>query len=171
MPEPRILVLGIGNILLRDEGVGVHAVNRFSELFNVLETVELIDGGTMGLDLMPYFEGKTHVIVVDAMQGNGEPPGTILRFSGSGVMTVLGDRISPHQIGLSDLLACTAVGSRLPEHIVLLGIVPLSLETGLQMTPTVQGKLDEIVGLIYDELILLGPVPERRDKPLRRSNA
>ncbi len=159
MPGSRILVLGIGNILLRDEGVGVHAVNRFRELYSAPASVEIIDGGTMGLDLMPYFEGKTHVVVVDAVRGNGEPPGTISRFSGSGVLGFLGERISPHQIGLSDLLACTAVGSQLPEHIVLLGIVPESLETGLEMSLTVQGKLDEIVGLLYNELKAAGATP------------
>jgi len=160
MPELRVLVLGIGNILLRDEGVGVHVVNRFRDIYTVPDGVDIIDGGTMGLDLMPYFEGRTHVIVIDAVRGNGEQPGTILRFSATEVMGVLGERISPHQIGLSDLLACTAVGSQLPEHIVLLGIVPESLETGLEMTPTVQGKLDDMVGLLRNELETAGIVPE-----------
>jgi hydrogenase maturation protease len=160
MPEPRILVLGIGNILLSDEGVGVHVVNRFRDLFDVPDGVDCIDGGTMGLDLMPYFEGKTHAIVVDAVRGNGEQPGTILRFAGSTVMGLLGERISPHQIGLSDLLACTALDSHLPEHIVLLGIVPESLDTGLEMTPAVQGRLDDMVGLLRDELAAAGAVPQ-----------
>ena len=152
MPALRVLVLGIGNILLSDEGVGVHVINRFQETFTIPDGVEVIDGGTMGLDLVPYFEGKTHVIVVDAMCADGQAPGTIRRFSGSDVMTMLGERISPHQIGLSDLLACTAVGSQLPEHIVLLGIVPESLDTGLEMTATIQPKVDVLVGLLRDEL-------------------
>ena len=77
MAAPRVLVLGIGNILLSDEGVGVHVINRFQETFAIPDGVEVIDGGTMGLDLMPYFEGKSHVIVVDAMCADGEEPGTI----------------------------------------------------------------------------------------------
>jgi hydrogenase maturation protease len=165
MAAPRILVLGIGNILLRDEGVGVHVVNRFRDVFDVPDGVDCIDGGTMGLDLMPFFEGKTHAVVVDAVRGNGEQPGTILRFSDSGVLGVLGGRISPHQIGLSDLLACTALDSQLPEHIVLLGIVPESLETGLEMTPAVQGRLDEMVGLLRDELEAAGVVPQPKIQP------
>jgi hydrogenase maturation protease len=165
MSEPRILVLGIGNILLRDEGVGVHVVNRFRDVYTVPEGVALIDGGTMGLDLIPYFEDRTHVIVVDAVCANGQRPGTIHRFSGSDVMGLLGERISPHQIGLSDLLACIAVGSRLPEQLVLLGIVPESLETGLEMTATVQGNLDKMVGVLREELRAAGVIPVPKDSP------
>jgi hydrogenase maturation protease len=133
MSVPRVLVLGIGNILLSDEGVGVHVINRFQKKFTIPDNVEVIDGGTMGLDLVPYFEGKTHVVVVDAMCADGQAPGTIRRFSGSDVMAMLGERISPHQI-------------------VLLGIVPESLDTGLEMTATIQPKVDVLVGLLRDEL-------------------
>ena len=156
MPAPRILILGIGNILLSDEGAGVHVINRLQETFIVPGNVEIIDGGTMGLDLMPYFEGRTHVIVVDAICGAGEQPGTIRRFSGSEVMTMLGERISPHQIGLSDLLACTEVDSQLPENIVLLGIVPESLDTSLEMTPAIQARVDDLVALVRRELEAAG---------------
>ncbi len=160
MSTPRVLVLGIGNILLSDEGVGVHVINRFRETFLIPDGVDFIDGGTMGLDLMPYFEGRSHVFVVDAMCADGEKAGTIRRFSGSEVMTILGERISPHQIGLSDLLACTAVDSQLPENIVLLGIVPESLDTSLDMTPTIQAKVEDLVGLLLDELKAVGIVLE-----------
>ena len=156
MPLPRILVLGIGNILLSDEGVGVHVINRLQETFAIPDGIEIIDGGTMGLDLMPYFEGKTDVVVVDAICSDGEKPGTIRRFSGSDVMTMLGERISPHQIGLSDLLACTAVDTQLHENIVLLGIVPESLDTSLDLTPTIQAKVDDLVLLLRDELEATG---------------
>jgi len=161
MSIPRVLVLGIGNILLSDEGVGVHVVNRLQETFSIPDSVELIDGGTMGLDLMPYFEGRSHVFVVDAICSDGEKPGTIRRFSGNEVMTMLGERISPHQIGLSDLLACTAVDTQLPENIVLFGIVPESLATSLDLTPAIQDKVEELVALVRGELetagILLEP--------------
>jgi len=166
MAAPRVLVLGIGNILLSDEGVGVHVINRFQETFAVPDGVEVIDGGTMGLDLMPYFEEKSHVIVVDAICANGQAPGTIRRFSGSDVMAMLGERISPHQIGLSDLLACTEVDSRLPEHVVLLGIVPESLETGLEMTAAIQPKVDVLVGLLRDELEAAGVMPQPKTLPV-----
>jgi hydrogenase maturation protease len=156
MSTPRVLVLGIGNILLSDEGVGVHVINRFQETLVIPDEVQVIDGGTMGLDLSPYFEGKTDVVVVDAICADGEKPGTIRRFSDSEVMTMLGERISPHQIGLSDLLACTAVDTQLPENIVLLGIVPESLDTSLDLSPTIQAKVDDLVGLIRVELEAVG---------------
>jgi hydrogenase maturation protease len=156
MSTPHVLVLGIGNILLNDEGVGVHVINRFQETLVIPDEVQVIDGGTMGLDLSPYFEGKTDVVVVDAICADGEKPGTIRRFSGSEVMTMLGERISPHQIGLSDLLACTAVDTQLPENIVLLGIVPESLDTTLDLSPTIQAKVDDLVGLIRVELEAVG---------------
>jgi hydrogenase maturation protease len=156
MSTPHVLVLGIGNILLNDEGVGVHVINRFQETLVIPDEVQVIDGGTMGLDLSPYFEGKTDVVVVDAICADGKKPGTIRRFSGSEVMTMLGERISPHQIGLSDLLACTAVDTQLPENIVLLGIVPESLDTTLDLSPTIQAKVDDLVGLIRVELEAVG---------------
>jgi hydrogenase maturation protease len=156
MSTPRILVLGIGNILLSDEGVGVHVINRFQETLVIPDEVQVIDGGTMGLDLSPYFEGKTDVVVVDAICADGQKPGTIRRFSDSEVMTMLGERISPHQIGLSDLLACTAVDTQLPENIVLLGIVPESLDTSLDLSPAIQAKVDDLVGLIRVELEAVG---------------
>ena len=162
MSTPCVLVLGIGNILLSDEGVGVHVINRFQESFVIPDGVEVIDGGTMGLDLTSYFEGKTDVVVVDAICADGEKPGTIRRFSGSEVMGMLGDRISPHQIGLSDLLACTAVDSQLPENMVLLGIVPESLDTSLDMSSTIQAKVAELVRLIRDELLAIGIVLEAK---------
>jgi len=160
MSTPRVLVLGIGNILLSDEGVGVHVINRFQATLVIPDEVQVIDGGTMGLDLSPYFEGKTDVVVVDAICADGEKPGTIRRFSDSEVMTMLGERISPHQIGLSDLLACTAVDTQLPENIVLLGIVPESLDTSLDLSPTIQAKVDDLVGLIRVELEAVGIVLE-----------
>ena len=156
MSTPRVLVLGIGNILLSDEGVGVHVINRFQETLVIPDEVQVIDGGTMGLDLSPYFEGKTDVVVVDAICADGQKSGTIRRFSGSEVMTMLGERISPHQIGLSDLLACTAVDTQLPENIVLLGIVPESLDTSLDLSPAIQAKVDDLVGLIRVELEAVG---------------
>ena len=162
MPAPRVLVLGIGNILLSDEGVGVHVIKRFRETFVIPDSVEIIDGGTMGLDLMPYFEGRTHVVVVDAICSDGEQPGTVRRFSGSDVMAMLGERISPHQIGLSDLLACTAVDTQLPENIVLIGIVPESLDTTLDMTSTIQARVDDLVGMVREELEAAGIVLESK---------
>ena len=149
-------MLGIGNILLSDEGVGVHVINRFQETLVIPDEVQVIDGGTMGLDLSPYFEGKTDVVVVDAICADGEKPGTIRRFSDSEVMTMLGERISPHQIGLSDLLACTAVDTQLPENIVLLGIVPETIDTSLDLTPTIQAKVDDLVELLRGELEAVG---------------
>jgi len=160
MSTPRVLVLGIGNILLSDEGVGVHVINRFQDTLVIPDEVQVIDGGTMGLDLSPYFEDKTDVVVVDAICADGEEPGTIRRFSGNEVMTMLGERISPHQIGLSDLLACTAVDTQLPENIVLLGVVPESLDTSLDMSSTILAKVDDLVGLIRVELEAAGIVLE-----------
>ena len=87
MTAPRVLVLGIGNILLSDEGVGVHVINRLQETFTIPDGVEVIDGGTMGLDLVAYIEGKTHVFVVDAICADGQAPGTIRPLEGSSVPT------------------------------------------------------------------------------------
>jgi hydrogenase maturation protease len=80
-------------------------------------------------------------------------------------MHMLGERISPHQIGLSDLLACTEVDSQLPEHIVLLGIVPESLDTSLELTPAIQAKVDDLLRILCDELEAAGIPLESKHVP------
>ena len=107
------LVLGLGNILLGDEGVGVRVVERLLERYDFPEGVRVMDGGTLGLDLLPYVEDASRLLVVDAVQAR-KPPGTLVRMTGDEIPVFLdASKVSPHQEGLQDLLAVV-----LPEHCV-----------------------------------------------------
>lgn len=164
----KTLVLGIGNVLLQDEGVGVHALLELQRRFEIDDAVELLDGGTAGVELLRYLDGKEHVVVVDAIAA-GHPAGTVFRVEGEDVPRTFHQRISPHQIGLSDVLATALITDTAPAGIVMFGVEPQSLATGLALTPAVEASLDKLVGAIVDELRRVGHrVEERPDPPPRR---
>ena len=152
MSEPAdILVLGIGNVLLSDEGVGVRAVNELARRYCISKEVELLDGGTAGIELLRHIAGRRQLIIIDAMRA-GHPPGTVLRMEGSAVPAAFRTRISPHQLGLSDLLAAALLTGELPPKLVLFGVEPASLEPGLDLSPAVEANLDKLLTAMCAEL-------------------
>lgn len=148
-------VLGIGNILLRDEGVGVHAVERLQQRFRLPEYVQVVDGGTSGMELIDYLSGADLLVIVDAVR-TGQPPGALVRLSGEDLPAFFRTRISPHQLGLSELLAALRVLGEEPKQSVLIGVEPLCLDTGLEMSPEVADKMDALVGMVIGELAAAG---------------
>ena len=160
----KTLVLGIGNVLLRDEGVGIHALHELRRRFELGEGVEVLDGGTAGVELLRYLDGREHVIVVDAIAA-GHPPGTVFRVEGEDVPRSFHRRISPHQIGLSDVLATALISDALPGEMVLFGIEPETMTTGLALTPTVEASLGKLVDAVVEELRLIGHAVEERHEP------
>jgi hydrogenase maturation protease len=163
----KTLVLGIGNVLLQDEGVGIHALAELRRRFELDDDVELLDGGTAGVELLRYLDGRQHVIVIDAIAA-GHPPGAVFRVEGEDVPRTFHQRISPHQIGLSDVLATALITDVLPAEIVMFGIEPHTMKTGLALTPTVEASLDKLVGVIVDELRRLGHAIHERENPAPR---
>jgi hydrogenase maturation protease len=146
------LVLGLGNILLRDEGVGVRLVERLLERYLFPKGVEVLDGGTLGLDLLPYLQDAGRLLVVDAVQA-GNPPGTLVRLIGEEIPAFLdASRVSPHQDGLHDLLAVARLKGALPECVVFWGVQIESLGVGLELSPAVAGRLDVLVENVIAEL-------------------
>lgn len=153
-----VTILGIGNILLMDEGAGVRVIEKLLEEYHVPDGVDVIDGGTMGLELLPYVEDKEHVIIVDVVK-SGNPPGAIVRIEGNDVPVFLSSKISPHQLGLSDLLAVAQITGRMPRHVVLIGIEPERIDTGLDLSGTIQSKIDTLVTMVIEELKAAGIHP------------
>ncbi len=141
-----IAVLGLGYILLRDEGVGVHAVNALKERYVFSADVELIDGGTMGLDLLPFIEGKDKVLITDAADF-GEKPGTIKIIEGKGIPAFLNTKLSVHQIGLPDMLFAADIMGITPPDICLVGIQPGDTGTGLELSQEMNDKFRELVDI------------------------
>lgn len=147
----KVIVLGVGNLLLKDEGVGVQAVQRLSEEITHPE-VEFIDGGTSGLDLLPLFERCCYLLILDCVRG-GEKPGTIYKFDVSEIEEkTAGFKISAHDFDLVDtILMARALQKELPE-IIIYGVEPESIEWGLELTPTVAGILEKLVAKVKKDI-------------------
>lgn len=150
-----ILVLGIGNVLLMDEGVGVKAVEELGRRYTFPREVELLDGGTSGIELLTYIRNRDVLLLIDAMRC-GQPAGTVVKVEGDDVPAVFRTRISPHQLGLSDLLAAAMLTNELPGRTVLFGIEPDCLETGFALSPAVEAGFDKLLNAVVAELRGLG---------------
>jgi hydrogenase maturation protease len=147
----RISVLGLGNILLTDEGVGVHAINAIKERYTFSPEIEIIDGGTMGLDLLPIFQTQDKILIIDAVDFKKEP-GHVGTIEGNKIPSVLNTKLSVHHIGLSDLLFTAKLTRTTPLEVYLVGIQPKSLDVGLDMTDEIRVKLDSMIDLVIQKL-------------------
>lgn len=150
-----ILVLGIGNVLLMDEGTGVKVVEELDRRYVFPKGVDLLDGGTSGIELLSHIRNRDTVIIIDAMTW-GQPPGTVGRVEGEDVPAAFRTRISPHQLGLSDLLAAAMLTDEMPGHLVLFGVEPQSLDAGFSLSPAVEKNFDKLLTAVLDELRELG---------------
>ena len=156
-----ILVLGLGNILLSDEGVGVRIVEAFDAAHDVHEDVELLDGGTSGMELLDMVADRDCLIVADAVNADG-PAGRLIRLEGDDIKVLFETRFSPHQLGLSDMLAALCLIGKAPRRVVIIGVVPQNLSLGLELSPAAAGGRDAAVTMIVDELTRLGVTPTPR---------
>ena len=161
MTPMRVVVLGIGNMLLSDEGVGVHAVEALQKTFMLADDVEVVDGGTTGMELLPMLHGTDHLIVVDAVRV-GKPPATVIRLVDDEVPAFFKTKLSPHQVGLSDVLAALRFGGGGPGHVVLIGVQPVSLDLSMELSPAVAACLPEVLDLVVEELRAIGRPATRR---------
>lgn len=150
-----VVVLGIGNILLSDEGVGVRVIERLERDFVLPSTVNVIDGGTCGMEMLEQLENLDALIVVDCVR-HGQPPGTPVLLKGDDVPVFFKTKLSPHQVGLSDVLASLEFTGKAPRHTAIIGIQPASMELGMELTPTVAERLPELVVMAVTELRGLG---------------
>jgi len=159
-----ILILGAGNLLLSDDGAGVHIIRRLLETVDLPERVQVLDGGTLGLDLLHYLEGISYLLIVDAMQ-TGQPPGALRRLAGDEVPAYLSIKMSPHQIGLPDMLFAAKLRNLYPREVVVWGIQPDSTEVGLELTPAVAAQVELLVDKILEELARWGVEARRTPAP------
>jgi len=150
-PAVRTLILGVGNLLLSDEGVGLRVLERLAATYNLPEGVQTLDGGTLGLDLLYYLEGVENLLIIDAVE-MGKEPGTLLRLEGDEVPAFLSIKISPHQIGIPDMLFAAKLKDLYPRNVVLWGVQPGVLDIGLDLSPPIAARVDELVEKVIDEL-------------------
>lgn len=146
----KALVIGVGNVLMRDEGVGVRAVEHFQRAYLLPPGVACVDGGTAGIALLDYIKGFTHVIIVDAVT-SGAPPSTIHRFNGRELEGAPPLRTTAHQIGIKELIAIAGFEGITPR-IAVIGVVPEEVAPGIGLSPSVEAVLPQVAERIKDEL-------------------
>jgi hydrogenase maturation protease len=139
----RVAVVGVGNILLKDEGIGIHVVRALREVIGNRTDVELIDGGTSP-DALLGLEAVPRLILVDATRGGG-PPGSIYRFHPSDISVESQSITSLHQIGLLDSLKMMQLGGSQPDDIIIIGVEPKEIDWGMELSPELMQKLPQIV--------------------------
>jgi hydrogenase maturation protease len=147
---PKIVILGIGNLLLSDEGVGVHIANELLKM-NLPPDVSVVEGGTDGFRLLNIITETDRLIIIDALKGDA-PPGSIYRFDiGEVQNSPSGFKTSVHQIGILEVLDLSGLIGKTP-HTTVIGIKPKCLEMGMDLSPEIKAKIPRIIELILDEL-------------------
>lgn len=150
-----LLVLGLGNVLLEDDGVGAAAVALLTERYAAPEGALILDGGTLGLSLLPYLESADALILVDAIRADAQP-GSLVRVTGEDVVPAVATRLSPHQVGVADLLDGARWLDRYPGRVVLVGLVPESMELAVGLSANVWPALPALVERVVDEAAAWG---------------
>lgn len=170
MITPRIAVLGLGNLMRTDDAVGMLALQQLRADPRFPLSVPLIEGGTLGLDLLHPLEGITHLLVLDAVDA-GAQPGALLRYNGDEI-----DRLpvakSVHLLGFSDLIGAMRLVESTPEEIVVLGVQPEKIDWGTELTPTIATALltlvESAIGQVKrwsQEIAERPPLPQRGEIP------
>jgi len=154
-----ILVLGLGNILLRDEGVGVRVAQAMQSM-KLPDTVEVLDGATAGLDLLDILAERRKAIVIDAVDGE-LPAGTVVRLTPEDLIPGDGAAFSLHALGLVEVLRLSRRLGISPNEVVILGVKPARLEYGLELSGELNRLLPRIIELVLNEI----DEHEREDQP------
>lgn len=155
LPSPgetnRIAVIGLGNVLFSDEGVGVATAAELSKRFTFSPAIDIVDGGTMGLDLLPFFQDRDRIVIIDAVDF-GKEPGHAACLNQDEIRSVLNPKLSVHHVGLADLLLAAKLTRMQPLDLCLIGIQPGSLAVGLRMTRAIEQSVDKLVDIAVRKL-------------------
>lgn len=149
--NPNITILGIGNLLYSDEGIGGYCIPFLQEYFKDNENIQVENGSTDGLMLLPYVEDTNNLIIIDAING-GKEEGYIHRVVGDDIPKYFGVKMSIHQMGFSEVLAAAQFREKYPENIVLLGMQPYSLALNPDVTPEGKEKAKELIQLVIKQV-------------------
>jgi len=162
-PARRIVVLGVGNILWADEGFGVRCVEALGDGWDLPADVEVLDGGTLGLALVPLLLDATHVLLFDAVAHRGEP-GSLIVARDDEIPGIMGaGKMSIHQVGMNDILASLELLNHKPDQFTVVGIKPVELaDYGGSLTPRVQEQVPAALQLGIEELARWGVVATQR---------
>lgn len=158
MKSPHIMILGVGNILFRDEGFGIRVIEKVNRCYKFPENVSLVDGGVLGMNLLGVISEADHLIVIDAIRNKGKP-GELYRLEGDAIPARIRSKNSLHQIDLLEALTLCRALDKTPETVIL-GAEPEDIETlSDELTPLIQSKIEPIIVRLMAELERLGVVP------------
>ena len=151
MAQMRVLLMGVGNILLKDEGLGVRALKRLLADYRLPDEVQAIDGGTLGMDLLPYLQDATDALIIDAVD-TGRSAGSLTRLEGEEIDSALSTKTSIHQAGLQKVLAANQMKGGAPRRLVIWGMQPSTLGWGTDLSPEVTANMSALVEAVVSEL-------------------
>ncbi len=146
---PRIVVIGVGNLLQKDEGVGIHAIQALEKL-NLPPDVKLVDGGTSP-DIIAYTRANDKMIIIDCAKAGGQA-GAIYRFRPEDLMVGKGTLTSAHEMGVPENLNLMSLTGNKPKETVIIGIEPAEIDWGMELSAALQEKLPELVKVVLKEI-------------------
>ncbi|MCP4669800.1 MAG: HyaD/HybD family hydrogenase maturation endopeptidase [Desulfobacula sp.] len=150
MSKEKIAVIGIGNILMQDEGIGVHIIKEL-EKYSFNPHIALIDGGNMGMDLLPFFDEHDKMIIVDAVDFEKQP-GFIDTIENDDILTLFTTKMSLHHLGLKDVLSYAKLLDQTPKDLSLIGIQPKKVELDMKLSKTINSKIDTLTHMVLEKL-------------------
>lgn len=145
------VVIGLGNPLMGDDGLGIVVARQLLSRTDLPDGVQVVDGGTWGLNLLPVIEDAERVLLVDAID-MAEAPGTLIRLSRERLPRYLATKISPHQVDLRDVLALAELRGTLPEDTTAIGLQPQIVALGTALSPLIAGRMEELMSAVLDHL-------------------
>ena len=159
--QPHIMILGIGCVLLRDEGFGVKVIHEIDRRYEFPDNVELMDGGVLGVNLLGFISQADHLIVVDAIHNKGKP-GDLYRLSGDAVPERIRAKNSLHQVDFLEALTLCNALDKVPETVII-GVEPEDIDTcSIELTPAVRNQVDAVIDRVLAELDRLGATYQKK---------
>lgn len=147
----KVKIIGIGNTLYSDEGVGVHLLPYLQEALNQYDDIDIIEGATDGMKLLEPVEEADYLIIIDAINA-GKTAGELVIIRNEEIPRYYGVKMSVHQVGFQEVLFAADFQGRLPEEMVMFGIQPASLALGLEPSDTVKGKFPELIKNVVEQV-------------------
>lgn len=158
-----ITVLGIGNIVLRDEGFGVRAAEYLRENYFFPDQVRILDGGTLGMELLRFVTGTRRLLILDAIRGD-KAPGTVYRLEKEDVAAHFQSKLSAHEVGIQDILTLLALTGKPVPEVVVLGAEPVDLSVGLDLSAELSPLVPDLAARALSELKSWGIEAEPKSK-------
>ena len=152
MTNPKNLIIGIGNTLMSDDGLGAYVIDLLSKQYSIPDHIMLVDGGTQGVELFNYFDQVENVIIIDAILSKDKVPGSVVKIEKENIFNTLVQKMSVHEIRITDLLSSLELLGKTPENICMIGIVPEKLEFSYGLSNCVKENIDKVIPKIFEQL-------------------